>query len=458
MFRISLLSIFLLSFFYIFSGCGGGETGIINTPQNVPTVFPTSGPTQTPPPSALSNIEGRVYESNGFIAIENAFILYYGPGNLQDLASGDPDATAASDTEGNYAFYNVLQGECVLKFWRSENDYRISPDNPLGIKHDFVGSNTAVINLVAGFLEPTPLHPDVTPVPPGSSDYEFVAKWGIAGTGDGQFSWPVKLAFDENDNIYVVDNQNHRIQKFDKDGNFLIKWGQEGEDPGDFYYPYGIAITPLYIFISDTENNRIERFDHNGNFQLTWGAEAVQGENNDYRFSFPHGICVDPSGNVYVLDSNHHHIHKFIISGGSVVIDEIFGELGSGDGQFHVPTDIASDSSGYIYIADYNNFRVQKLDYNGNFISKWGSPGTGDGEFMSPYAITADSAGYVYVTDTVSHRVQKFTAQGDFVTEWGSSGNHDGQFFYPSGIAVNSRGYVYVADSIRNDIQVFAPK
>ena len=44
--------------------------------------------------------------------------------------------------------------------------------------------------------------------------------WGSKGTGPGQFNIPHSIAIDLQDNIYVGDRTNHRIQVFDTDGNF----------------------------------------------------------------------------------------------------------------------------------------------------------------------------------------------------------------------------------------------
>ena len=58
--------------------------------------------------------------------------------------------------------------------------------------------------------------------------YEFVTKWGNFGTGDGQFNRPRGVAIDSSGNVYVVDEQNHRVQKFSSDGAYITKWGGEG--------------------------------------------------------------------------------------------------------------------------------------------------------------------------------------------------------------------------------------
>ena len=87
------------------------------------------------------------------------------------------------------------------------------------------------------------------------------------------FSYPGGVAVAPNSSIYVADTDNHRIQKFDNDGNFIMKWGSEGSGDGQFKYPYGIAIGPDgSVYVADYENNRIQKFDSNGNFITKWGS------------------------------------------------------------------------------------------------------------------------------------------------------------------------------------------
>ena len=45
--------------------------------------------------------------------------------------------------------------------------------------------------------------------------------WGEPGTGPGQFRTPHAIAIDRNNNVYVGDRGNQRIQVFDTNGKFL---------------------------------------------------------------------------------------------------------------------------------------------------------------------------------------------------------------------------------------------
>ena len=68
---------------------------------------------------------------------------------------------------------------------------------------------------------------------------------GSTSTGDEQFNNPTALAVDAvNGWIYVVDQGNHRRQKFDNCLRFLLSWGLQGDGDGQFQTPGDIAIDP----------------------------------------------------------------------------------------------------------------------------------------------------------------------------------------------------------------------
>lgn len=60
--------------------------------------------------------------------------------------------------------------------------------------------------------------------------------------GDGVFNNPSDLAFDRKGRIYVTDSHHHIVQKFDSEGNFILKFRREGNKNGEFDYPRCIAI------------------------------------------------------------------------------------------------------------------------------------------------------------------------------------------------------------------------
>ena len=52
-------------------------------------------------------------------------------------------------------------------------------------------------------------------------DQEFIRDFGGAGRGDGQFTWPVAIALDKQENVYVVDEWLNRISIFEKEAPSL---------------------------------------------------------------------------------------------------------------------------------------------------------------------------------------------------------------------------------------------
>jgi hypothetical protein len=130
----------------------------------------------------------------------------------------------------------------------------------------------------------------------------------VTGTGNGQLDAPADVAVPPSGDVYVIDRNNDRVQRFDANGNFLGKWGATGTGNGPFDNPFGLAADRLgNVYVADTENNRIQKFDPDGQFLEKWGTLGVgPGE-----FENPEGVAVDCRGNVYVADTDNNRVQKF---------------------------------------------------------------------------------------------------------------------------------------------------
>ena len=142
------------------------------------------------------------------------------------------------------------------------------------------------------------------------SNVVLVKKWGEFGSKPGQLKFPAMIAVDQASNVYVVDQHNHRIQKFDAEGNFILMWGKLGAAAGEFNYPYGIAIDSKgNVFVSDMNNNRIQKFLPNGEYVSSVGSYGTE----NGQFKYPYGIAVDSKDVLYVIDAFNYRIQKFTI-------------------------------------------------------------------------------------------------------------------------------------------------
>ena len=98
---------------------------------------------------------------------------------------------------------------------------------------------------------------------------EYVKNIGDLESDDDNvlFYMPSDIAIDEEGNVYVLDSGNHRIQKFDSDGNFLASFGRHGQGPGEFQYPQSIDLDEEgNMYVSDSGNQKINILKHDGTF------------------------------------------------------------------------------------------------------------------------------------------------------------------------------------------------
>src|SRR4051794_23834300 len=73
-----------------------------------------------------------------------------------------------------------------------------------------------------------------------SADLSLVTQWGSGGTGNGQFQVPNGVAADAAGNVYVVDGNGDRVEKFDSNGTFLLAF----RGPGALKRPRHIPLHP----------------------------------------------------------------------------------------------------------------------------------------------------------------------------------------------------------------------
>ena len=61
-----------------------------------------------------------------------------------------------------------------------------------------------------------------------STSGETVGWWGEYGSAPGQLYGPSGITLDADENLWIVNSQNHRVQKFTRKGEYISGWGNFG--------------------------------------------------------------------------------------------------------------------------------------------------------------------------------------------------------------------------------------
>ena len=262
---------------------------------------------------------------------------------------------------------------------------------------------------------------------------------------------PRGTALGSNETIYVADTFNSRIVKLDTAGNLLESWGNRTPDgqippaPGTFNEPWGVAVDAQgNVFVADTWNHRVQKFDADGEFILKWGSSGLSSEGPD-RLWGPRGIAVNPEGRVYLTDTGNKRVVVFESDG------KFLFEFGTeGEGRLDEPVGIAVGPDGRIYVADTWNMRVAVFSPEGQFVASWPVQGWASDSLDNKPYLAVDSQNRVYVTDPEGYRVIVFFSSGEPLAAFGQYGPENDAFGLPVGITVGTDGGVWITDAGNN--------
>jgi DNA-binding beta-propeller fold protein YncE len=305
----------------------------------------------------------------------------------------------------------------------------------------------------------------------------FLKTWGQQGDQPGEFHFPIDIAINAGDEIFVTDHLNDRVQKFDRAGKLL---GQFPVLPN----PGGIALDKQgnlvlsHILASGSSKHkigdRISIYSPQGKLIRQWGKPGKgPGE-----FNCPGGIAVAANGNIYVADQTNHRVQVFDPTGQFLFE---WGKYGSQPGEFGGkanpksrvggPQFLAFDSEGNLWTTEGANCRIQQFTSEGKLLQHWGSDGdtpgglggyfTGFGgkpakSLTGPIAVIIDKKDQLWIS-AVSGRVQQFSPAGKYLRGCGKKqGTAAGEFYAPHGMAIDSQRNLYVVDAYNHRVQKFA--
>jgi DNA-binding beta-propeller fold protein YncE len=192
---------------------------------------------------------------------------------------------------------------------------------------------------------------------------------------DGSFRQPTDVAWDSQGNTYITDGYiNSRVAKIDKNGDWVKSWGEPGTGPGQFRTPHAIAIDKNdNVYVGDRGNQRVQIFDTNGKYLREWKIEvppdyntrAVNGETpkapSMQGVGAPNSLCITPGPNqVLFLGESTWPARIFKVTLDGKVLG-VIGKSGRNLKQFSGGHALACPSENEIYVAESSNWRVQKL-------------------------------------------------------------------------------------------------
>ena len=277
-------------------------------------------------------------------------------------------------------------------------------------------------------------------------DQEYLGDFSTGGTEPGEIMWPVAIAVDSEDCVYVSDEYLHRISIFDKDGNFVGLWGVEGNGYGQFDKPGGIVFDQDdNLLVVDSGNNRVQKYTKEGDCLGQWGSEGRA----DGELNLPWGINLDHLGNVYIADWRNDRIQKFDADGKHLAT---LGTAGKGDGELNRPTGMGIDQDLNLIVADWGNERVQLLGPDGRFIavyhgeaevSKWAQ------EYLDANPVERDAR---LVSDMEPELDPEVIAPNYLSFQAGSI---EKLFWGPMSVKIDEEGRVYILESLRHRIQIY---
>jgi len=188
---------------------------------------------------------------------------------------------------------------------------------------------------------------------------KFKRAIGSLKGGEGYFKRPTGIAVDSAaQRIYITDTLRDKVFVLDMDGAILQSIGKRGNGPVEFNLPTEVVARNQDLFVVDAMNFRVQFLNRSGRFETEVGRV---GDSSGAMFR-PKGIAVDSEGHLYVVDGLWGVVQIFDRDGQLLYY---FGAHGTGLGEFQLPAGLFIDHEDRIFVVDSYNRRVQVFRYFG---------------------------------------------------------------------------------------------
>jgi sugar lactone lactonase YvrE len=323
---------------------------------------------------------------------------------------------------------------------------------------------------------------------------------GFAGDGgpalEARFDQPEGIAADSAGNLYIGDTQNNRVRRIDAATGIVTTFAGSGAfgvspDGTDRLKAKFLRIARLAVdrrgnvYIADSPAHKIIMVDAAAGTIRSIAGNGIDGYAGDggpatrAHLSYPEGVLVDASGDVYFCDVGTHHVRKVSARSGIITTVAGNGEKGFSpddvpaiESRLWSPGRLAIDQDGGLLIADIGNARVRRVDRaTGLMRTVAGSGDIGDGGLARDaiMAVPGDVVYYhdqLYVADYGNRRVRRVDLHTHTITTVAGGGTAQGggasatasELLLPEGLAIDARGNLFIADNLANRIWVVDAK
>ena len=90
-------------------------------------------------------------------------------------------------------------------------------------------------------------------------DGVYLRQFGKKGERDGELKWPVSVAVDTHNVVYVGERGNNRVSISFTSGEFIKSFGEESYVT--IRCPFGLVTENGTVYVCDTNNHRIQIFE-----------------------------------------------------------------------------------------------------------------------------------------------------------------------------------------------------
>ncbi len=162
--------------------------------------------------------------------------------------------------------------------------------------------------------------------------------------------------YDEPETIFITDNDNHRVLVYDKESlELLYQFGSRGfeDEGGSFRYPFSLAADSANenIFVVDVLNTRVQMLNRQGKYIRKIGGWGIR----EGTFFRPKGVAVDADDNIYVTDSYMGVIQLFKPDGS---YKSVIGKRKNEESKFKTPIRIYIDHNQRLFVVEELAHRV----------------------------------------------------------------------------------------------------